>query len=204
MNSEGRTTPTEHGETRRQAVGVAGAAGAALLLTKVSGPDRLLGSLGIAEEAQAAATSCVLIPAKTEGPYFVDEKLDRSDIRADPGSGTMQSGTPLNLTIVVVRADASCAPVPGAVVDIWHANAAGKYSDIASEGTSGQGFLRGLRATIATRTVTGVTAGVRSLELAIPRKAPAGTARLTMTYTDGAGLTKTVRKSVRVPKKRLV
>ena len=367
MNSEGRTTPTDT-VTRRQAVGVAGAAGAALLLTKVSGPDRLLGSLGIAEEAQAAATSCVLIPAKTEGPYFVDEKLDRSDIRADPGSGTMQSGTPLNLTIVVVRADASCAPVPGAVVDIWHANAAGKYSDIASEGTSGQGFLRGLRATdadgqakfttifpgwysgravhihfkvrvfsgstttyefnsqlffdpatanaiyaaspyssrgtpnvanaadniygsdgakllvalsangsggydgtfvvglsglpstgggtgtgtgmtansvaaalsatkfrrtaanrrilrttstvaesvkvkarlsrngatIATRTVTGVTAGVRSLELAIPRKAPAGTARLTMTYTDGAGLTKTVRKSVRVPKKRLV
>ncbi len=146
MNSEGRTTPTNTVTTRRQAVGVAGAAGAALLLTKVSGPDRLLGSLGIAEEAQAAATSCVLIPAKTEGPYFVDEKLDRSDIRADPGSGTMQSGTPLNLTIVVVRADASCAPVPGAVVDIWHANAAGKYSDIASEGTSGQGFLRGLRA----------------------------------------------------------
>jgi hypothetical protein len=55
----------------------------------------------------------------------------------------------VNLTIVVVRADASCAPVQGAVVDIWHADAAGKYSDIASEGTSGKRYLRGLQATDA-------------------------------------------------------
>jgi protocatechuate 3,4-dioxygenase beta subunit len=147
MNSD--TTTPHTPVTRRQAVGVAGAAGAALLLAKVSGPDRLLGSLGMNESAQAATTSCVLIPAKTEGPYFVDEKLNRSDIRTDPGDGSAQAGTPLNLTMVVVRADASCAPVEGAVVDIWHANAAGRYSDIASEGTAGRRFLRGLQATDA-------------------------------------------------------
>ena len=56
---------------------------------------------------------------------------------------------PLHLTMVVVGANAGCAPVPGAVVDIWHANAAGKYSDIASEGTSAKKFLRGLQATDA-------------------------------------------------------
>jgi protocatechuate 3,4-dioxygenase beta subunit len=131
--------------TRRQAVGMAGAAGAALLLSKLSGPDRLLESLGVSDDAQAAATSCVLTPDKTEGPYFVDEKLNRSDIRSDPADGSVQPGAPVSLTMVVVRADGSCAPVAGAVVDIWHANAAGKYSDVGSEGTSGKKYLRGLQ-----------------------------------------------------------
>ena len=135
--------------TRRQAVGMAGATGAALLLSRISGPERLLESLGVSDVAQAAATSCVLTPNKTEGPYFVDEKLNRSDIRADPSDGSVQPGTPVSLTMVVVRADGSCAPVSGAIVDIWHANAAGKYSDISSEGTSGKKYLRGLQASDA-------------------------------------------------------
>ena len=31
-----------------------------------------------------AAVACVLTPAETEGPYFVDEMLNRSDITTDP------------------------------------------------------------------------------------------------------------------------
>jgi protocatechuate 3,4-dioxygenase beta subunit len=366
MNSDPQT-PQIPGVTRRRAVGAAGAAGAALLLSRVSGPDKRLLSIGVAEEAQAAVGSCVLIPAKTEGPYFVDERLNRSDIRTDPSDGSTQPGTPLNLTLVVVGANASCAPVQGAVVDIWHASAAGTYSDIASEGTSGQKYLRGLQATdangqvhfttvfpgwyqgravhvhfkvrvfsgatttyefnsqlffdpalestiyasapyatrgqpttansqdgiygsdgskllvaltangsggydgtfvvgisglpsstgtgtgtgtgtansvaaalsatafrrtaanrrilratstvaetvkvkarlsrngttIATKTVTGVTSGVRALDLVVPMATGGGTARLTMTYTDGAGLAKIVRKTVKIPRKRV-
>jgi protocatechuate 3,4-dioxygenase beta subunit len=148
MNSDSQTQ-RRNTVTRRQVVGVAGAGGAAVLLAKVTGADRLLGSVGIADEAQAQATSCVLIPAKTEGPYFVAEKLDRSDIRTDASTATTSPGVPVNLTMVVVRADSSCAPVHGAVVDIWHADATGKYSDIASEGTSGKKYLRGLQATDA-------------------------------------------------------
>jgi protocatechuate 3,4-dioxygenase beta subunit len=131
--------------TRRQAVGMAGAAGAALLLSRVSGPERLLESLGVSDVAQAATTSCVLTPSKTEGPYFVDEKLNRSDIRSDPADGSIQPGAPVSLTMVVVRADGDCAPVQGAAVDIWHANAAGRYSDVSSEGTAGRRYLRGLQ-----------------------------------------------------------
>jgi protocatechuate 3,4-dioxygenase beta subunit len=131
--------------TRRQAVGMAGAAGAALLLSRISGPDRLLDSLGVSDVAQAATTSCVLTPEETEGPYFVDEKLNRSDIRSDPGDGSVQPGAPVSLTMVLVRADGDCSPVAGAAVDIWHANAAGKYSDIASEGSSGKKYLRGVQ-----------------------------------------------------------
>jgi hypothetical protein len=93
MSSDSQTHPTNT-VTRRQAVGVAGAGGAAVLLARVTGADRLLGSIGVAEQARAQATSCVLIPAKTEGPYFVDEKLDRSDIRTDPASGTTSPGAP--------------------------------------------------------------------------------------------------------------
>jgi protocatechuate 3,4-dioxygenase beta subunit len=156
MNPDRQSTTTNT-VTRRQAVGVAGAGGAALLLAKVSGADRLLGAAGIAEEAQAATTSCVLIPAKTEGPYFVDEKLNRSDIRTDPGDGTARPGVPVTLTMVVVRADSSCAPVQGAAVDIWHADAGGTYSDIASEGTSGKKYLRGLQTTDANGAVTFTT-----------------------------------------------
>ena len=56
--------------------------------------------------------------------------------------------------------------------------------------------------TIASKTVTGVTAGVRALDLTVPRATGGGSASLTMTYTDGAGLAKTVRKTVKIPKKR--
>src|SRR5436305_317301 len=38
--------------------------------------------------AASSVPSCVLRPAQTEGPYFVEEKLNRSDIRVDPSDGS--------------------------------------------------------------------------------------------------------------------
>ena len=70
--------------TRRQVVGAAGTTGIALLF---GGLVRGEGGALDPEVAEAAAT-CVMTPAKTEGPYFVDEKLNRSDIRTDPTDGT--------------------------------------------------------------------------------------------------------------------
>ncbi|MDZ8052578.1 MAG: hypothetical protein RMX68_029175 [Aulosira sp. ZfuVER01] len=32
----------------------------------------------------SSTPACVVSPQQTEGPYFVDEKLNRSDIRSDP------------------------------------------------------------------------------------------------------------------------
>jgi protocatechuate 3,4-dioxygenase beta subunit len=124
--------------TRRRAFGLAGAAGAAYLFSRVdvSLPD-----------ADAASPSCILTPAKTEGPYFVDEKLKRSDIRVDPVDGSVQPGVKLTLTFVVVSADGDCAPVSGAQVDVWHANHSGLYSDEAQNGTSGHKYLRGYQVT---------------------------------------------------------
>ena len=55
------------------------------------------------ETVEAADTvTCVpSTPTVTEGPYWVDEKLFRSDIRTDPSTGTARAGIPLVLTITV-------------------------------------------------------------------------------------------------------
>jgi protocatechuate 3,4-dioxygenase beta subunit len=88
----------------------------------------------------------------TEGPYFVDEKLDRSDIRSDPSSGAVKDGAPLALTFLVSRVTGSaCAALSGATVDVWHCDALGVYSDATdpSFNTKGQKFLRGYQTTDA-------------------------------------------------------
>ena len=126
--------------TRRQAL-AAGAGGVALLF---AGPLR--GGAG-GDVAEAASATCVMTPEKTEGPYFVDEALNRSDIRASKDGSGLQPGTPLALTMYVFDATADCAPVTGAQVDVWHANAAGEYSDVAQNGTTGQTWLRGYQVT---------------------------------------------------------
>jgi protocatechuate 3,4-dioxygenase beta subunit len=104
-----------------------------------------------------AATStplvnCIVTPALTEGPYFVDERIDRSDIRSDPASGAISEGIPLRLLMTVSTVEGgACSPLAGAVVDVWHCDALGNYSDISGgagqENTSGQKFLRGYQVT---------------------------------------------------------
>ena len=96
--------------------------------------------------------SCVVRPEQTEGPYFVDERLNRSDIRTDPTDGQVKPGTPLALTLLVSRLNAGdCQPLPGAQVDIWHCDAMGVYSDVQdpSFNTIGRKFLRGYQVTDA-------------------------------------------------------
>ena len=96
--------------------------------------------------------SCVVRPEQTEGPYFVEERLNRSDIRTDPTDGRVRPGTPLALTLRVSRLGAGdCRPLQGAQVDIWHCDAMGVYSDVQDPGfnTIGQKFLRGCQITDA-------------------------------------------------------
>lgn len=132
--------------SRDRLLKLAGAAGVAIA---AGGAVRVpIGTLG-AQSADAAALACVLTPEKTEGPYFVDERLNRSDIRVDPSNGSVQAGVPLRLTITVLDLDNGCAPVPGAAVDIWHANAEGRYSDVSANGTVGRKYLRGYQVTDA-------------------------------------------------------
>ncbi len=93
--------------------------------------------------------ACVARPALTEGPYFVDEKLNRSDIRSDPSDGSVRQGALLALTFRVSQLTNACAPLGGASVDVWHCDAAGVYSDVSDPGfsTVGKKFLRGYQVT---------------------------------------------------------
>jgi protocatechuate 3,4-dioxygenase beta subunit len=96
---------------------------------------------------QAITPNCVVRPELTEGPYFVDEQLERSAIRSEPSDGSIKDGMPLALTINVSRVGATCAPLAGASVDLWQCDALGIYSgvtdDILGFNTVGQMFLRG-------------------------------------------------------------
>ncbi len=165
--------------SRREVLALVGAAGATLLIARASEtlgagqpaptatgmtPQSYL-PLVIGPGATPTATptvtptttpgtvpSCVVRPAKTEGPYFVDEKLNRSDIRSDPTTGTVKQGALLALTFNVSRLTSSaCTPLQGATVDVWHCDAAGIYSDVSDAGfnTVGQKFLRGYQVTDA-------------------------------------------------------
>jgi len=95
----------------------------------------------------SGSSSCVLTASLTEGPFFVDEKLNRSDIRTDPATGAVSAGTPLALTFNVQRvASNACTPLTGAYLDVWHCDAAGVYSDVSG---STRKFLRGYQITDA-------------------------------------------------------
>ncbi len=129
-------------------------------------------SAAIATEPALAATpttevvagstlpACVVAPAMTEGPYFVDENLNRSDIRANTADGSVSEGVEFKLTMRILLAGGDgCAPMPGALVDIWHCDAQGVYSDVTdrSFSTVGQNFLRGQQVTDANGSVTFTT-----------------------------------------------
>ena len=65
---------------------------------------------------------CRISTATVEGPYFIDQRILRSDIREN------QPGVPLELELHVANANASCHPIKGALVSVWHCNAQGEYS----------------------------------------------------------------------------
>ena len=100
--------------------------------------------------------SCVVVPELTEGPYYVNENLDRSDIRIDTADGSVSEGAVLTLDWVVSQVDGSaCIPLEGVLVDVWHCDALGNYSDVGSE--QGHDYLRGYQHTDSSGRATIVT-----------------------------------------------
>jgi protocatechuate 3,4-dioxygenase beta subunit len=144
--------------TRREMLSLMGSTAAAVALAGCGGGEQS----GTEEQTSAstaettgpatetASTTCVVRPEQTEGPYYVDTGLDRSDIREE------REGVPLELTFNVSRVDegdvSACGPLAGAVVDVWHCDALGKYSGVEDNAagdfdTRGETFLRGYQVT---------------------------------------------------------
>lgn len=98
--------------------------------------------------AATAIPSCVVVPELTEGPYYVDTNLERSDIRPNTGDGAVSKGATLEVTWFVSQVDGdSCAPLEGVIVDVWHCDALGAYSGVQGDGGD---FLRGFQRTDGT------------------------------------------------------
>ena len=161
--------------SRREVIALFGAAGALAILGCAdddllpASPTATAGSGTAASTATAAATAagvqpttsgaatalpqCIVRPAQTEGPYFVDEGLNRSDIRSDPASGKVSEGVVLNLAFNVSSISGSaCGALAGAMVDVWQCDALGVYSDVQDNmagnfNAVGQKFLRGFQVT---------------------------------------------------------
>ncbi len=136
--------------SRREVLALFGGASAALVVG--TGFSRLnISQLTATPEATATALpTCVVKPALTEGPYFVDDQLNRVDIRVEPSDNSVKEGALLNLIFRVSDvSQGTCAPLPGAQVDVWHCDAQGWYSDVEDPGfdTSGQQWLRGYQIT---------------------------------------------------------
>jgi protocatechuate 3,4-dioxygenase beta subunit len=127
--------PDEKLFTRRDVLGLIGATAAAPFLACATG-ESAAGSPG---------PPCIVRPEQTEGPFFVDERLNRSDIRSDPTTSAVSEGLPLGIAFHVSRFDGrTCTALDGAVVDLWHTDAFGEYSDV---GGARSKFLRGYQVT---------------------------------------------------------
>lgn len=126
------------------------------LLSRKEALTLMTGALALAgariAHAEAPERICVARPEMTEGPFYVDTGLERSDIRVEPADGSVRPGTVLDLHFNVSQlVGEACVPLAGAVVDIWHCDAAGVYSGV-QDGDSGAAnlkFLRGYQITDA-------------------------------------------------------
>ena len=135
---------------RREALGVMGAAGAALAFGcggSPTSPDTSTSTSTTTTGSTNAA--CAVTPTETAGPYPSLTDIFRSDIRDG------KTGTLLTLTVKVVNVTAACAAVANANVEVWHCDSAGNYSEYGTQ--TAQTYLRGIQTTNSNGEVTFTT-----------------------------------------------
>jgi protocatechuate 3,4-dioxygenase beta subunit len=133
-----------------------GAASAPALLAACSkddvSPTSSSGTAGTTTTATggSSTTNCTVAPTETEGPF--PTKAPSSYVRSDITDG--RSGYKLTANITITSSSAGCAALAGALVDIWHCDAEGNYSEYGGSGMqstnyTGVHFLRGRQTTNA-------------------------------------------------------
>jgi protocatechuate 3,4-dioxygenase beta subunit len=155
-------SPVNRNLSRREMLGLVGTTAAAVLVgcEREQSGSTWLTSLRSRKPTVMAMPPCIVRPEQTEGPYFVDDRHNRSDIRSDPSDGLVKEGVPLQLALRVYQIRGNdCTPLAGAMVDIWHCDALGVYSDVRDRSfdTRGRKFLRGYQMTNAKGTSEFIT-----------------------------------------------
>lgn len=104
-------------------------------------------ALLLAEDTTTTGGSgdCAVTPSETAGPFPTKSpaSLVQTDITAD------RTGVPLDITLTVQDAGMLCAALEEAVVDLWHCDKDGNYSEYGSTALQQQHFLRGRQTTNA-------------------------------------------------------
>lgn len=114
---------------RSRTISLCAALVAAVLLTACTAlpvtpaaPAAQAPAVGDSQPAAAPACSGQLTPAQTEGPYYTPDPPEKATLVEDD-----MGGTRILLTGYVL--DTACQPIPGAVVDLWQADADGVYDN---------------------------------------------------------------------------
>jgi protocatechuate 3,4-dioxygenase beta subunit len=127
------------GVSRRQALAGFGSVTLGALIAACSDDDDGSALEGATNEKTVTdfdgAARCTRTAEETEGPFYFEVDRVRSDIREG------RPGAELRLRVRVRDLSAGCKPIQNAVVDIWHCDATGSYSE------RGETFLRGLQVT---------------------------------------------------------
>lgn len=99
--------------------------------------------------------SCTVSPTETEGPFPTKSPstLQMTDIRSD------RTGVALTVKITIQNKNNSCGALSGAIVDIWHCDKDGYYSEYGGTGMQSVNmtayhFLRGRQVTSVNGLVT--------------------------------------------------
>lgn len=135
--------------SRREALGVLTAAGAALAVGCGDSPASPSTGTTTTTTTTSTNAACAVTPAETAGPYPSLTDLIRSDIREG------RPGTQLTLTVKVVNVNSNCAAVANVQVEIWHCDEVGNYSQYGT--VANQTFLRGIQTTDSNGEVRFVT-----------------------------------------------
>lgn len=106
-----------------------------------------------------SASDCTTVsPSETKGPFPIKSpaELVKSNIVSD------RNGIPLVINIQVLQTNNNCQPLANAVVDIWHCDADGNYSEYGGTGMqqtnyTNAHFLRGRQTTDANGKVSFVS-----------------------------------------------
>jgi protocatechuate 3,4-dioxygenase beta subunit len=96
----------------------------------------------------SSASNCTNTPAETAGPY--PTKQPANFVRKDIREG--RTGAVLTMTVTVKNKATGCGSLAGVMVDVWHCDAAGAYSEYGS--LTSVDFLRGRQTTDANGQVT--------------------------------------------------
>ncbi|GAB2546173.1 dioxygenase family protein [Spirosoma aerophilum] len=113
------------------------------------------GSTSSGSNNGSSASNCAVTPSETEGPFptKVPANFVRQDIRSD------RTGVAFTMNITIKNSANSCAALSGAIVDIWHCDKDGYYSEYGGTGMQSANFttvdfLRGRQTTDTNGLVT--------------------------------------------------